>query len=277
VKDCYAVLGLSPSASVSEIKRAFRKKIKELHPDIPENQTIRQHDNEVSVRRLIDAYNTLSDPSTRAKFDMLFAQFAGSGSTDGLNSFNYRSWLLLRNDAESRAKLIFFDLLRGFEEEAVSEYLRQTKITRFNLSAFFPRDVFMDCAFILAEELCFREHHYEAFMLLADVIQLENCKPYFKHFFPEVQLLAREVMKHKLIGFMNDELALDCLEAALEMGLGKKTDATALKLMAQCYERIGDRETARLYLKRAIEIDPALTGIQGLKKKLEGNSKKFSF
>ena len=273
VKDCYAVLGLHPSASVSEVKRAFRKKIKELHPDITANQTIRQHDSETAVRRLIDAYNTLSDPARRAEFDQLYAQFSRSGGTDSSSGFNYRSWLVLRNDPESRAKLVFFDLLHGLEDEAVEEYLSQKGSAGFTLSAFFPRDDFMDCAFMLAEELCFREHYYEAFMLLADVIHLEYEKPYFKHFFPEVQLLAREVMRNKLIGFMNDELALDCLESALELGLGKKNDAAALKLMAGCYERIGDRDTARLCLKRALELDPALTGIRDLRKKLEEHTR----
>ncbi|MBN1617215.1 MAG: DnaJ domain-containing protein, partial [Spirochaetales bacterium] len=35
MEDCYQILGIPSSASASEIKRAFRRKAKELHPDIP--------------------------------------------------------------------------------------------------------------------------------------------------------------------------------------------------------------------------------------------------
>ena len=67
MEDCYRVLGVKPSASAAEIKRAFRQRAKELHPDIPANQAS-GGDTDARMRDLIRAYETLSDPARRAAY-----------------------------------------------------------------------------------------------------------------------------------------------------------------------------------------------------------------
>ena len=65
MKDPYDVLGVSRDASQDEIKKAYRKLAKELHPDLnPDDTIVEQRFKEVTV-----AYHVLSDPETRAKFD----------------------------------------------------------------------------------------------------------------------------------------------------------------------------------------------------------------
>jgi len=269
VEDCYKLLGVKPSASAAEIKRAFRRKAKEIHPDIPAN-TAGGVDNDTRMRELIRAYETLSDPGRRAEFDATWVQFRRyAEGTELASGFNYRLWLMARDDKESRAKLVFFDLLHELEDEAVAEFLAQRASPGgFTLGSFFDREDYMDCGFILAEELSFRGHYYESFQLLADVIRLESDRPYFKHFFPEVIALARDILRNRLMGTVSDELALDCFETALELGFGKKDDAIMLKLMAQAYESLGDVYTARLCLAEALRLDPKLTGVRELRKRL---------
>jgi len=270
VEDCYRILGVKPSASAAEIKRAFRLKAKALHPDIPDNAA-KDADNAEKMRVLIHAYETLSEPERRAEFDAVYAQYRQwPGRTEESGGFNYRMWLMERTDSESRAKLIFFDLLHGLEDEAVQEFhARRAAAGGFNLQEYFDREDFMDCGFILAEELAFRGDFYESFLLLAEVIRLEWKKAYFRHFFPEVIIMVRDIVRNKLPGSVSDELALDCMETALELKLGKKDDAFILKLMAAAYERLGDRYTARLCLEEALRLDPKLTGTRDLKKRLE--------
>jgi tetratricopeptide (TPR) repeat protein len=222
------------------------------------------------MRELIRAYETLSDAAQRAEFDSMYVQFSKRREgTDHALAFDYRMWLMSRSDKESRAKLIFFDLLHNLEDEAVGEYLtRLSEPGGFVLSRYFDREDFMDCGFILAEELSFRNNQYEAFQLLAEVIVLEKKKPYFKHFFPEVGIFVRDIIRNKLALTVPDELALDCYETALELGLGKKEDAFILRQMAFCYDRAGDQATARICLEEALRFDPKLLGIADLKKRL---------
>ncbi|HNY21353.1 MAG TPA: J domain-containing protein [Treponemataceae bacterium] len=268
MEDCYSLLGVKPSASAAEIKRAFRAKAKGLHPDIPENAN--SVDAEERMRALILAYETLSDPGRRAEFDSTYAQFRSRPGNE-TGGFNYRLWLLARTDSESRAKLIFFDLLHELEEEAVREYgERRSAPGSFNLADYFDREDFMDCGFILAEELSFRGDFYESFLLVAEVIRLERAKPYFRHFFPEVLIMARDLVRNGIPGSVPDELVLDCMETALELGLGKRDDAFALKTMAAAYERLGDMYTARLCLAEALRLDPKMNGVRELKRKIGG-------
>ena len=60
----YEILGLQPSASADDIKKAYRTLAKKLHPDLNPDKRVEQRFKEVSA-----AYDLLSDPAKRARFD----------------------------------------------------------------------------------------------------------------------------------------------------------------------------------------------------------------
>jgi hypothetical protein len=63
-KTLYDVLGVLPSASSQEIRRAFRRRALQLHPDVNP-----QPDATERFKELNRAYQTLSDPYSRARYD----------------------------------------------------------------------------------------------------------------------------------------------------------------------------------------------------------------
>ena len=63
-KDLYEILGVSKDASDSEIKNAFRRRARELHPDVN-----KAADAEDQFKELNEAYDVLSDPNKRAQYD----------------------------------------------------------------------------------------------------------------------------------------------------------------------------------------------------------------
>lgn len=232
LQDCYRILGVPPDAGAVEIKRAFREKAKRLHPDTA-GYSRKARDTAAEMRILLEAYHILSDAETRARF----AGWRAQQNT----GFDYRSWLLEREDGESRAKLIFYDLLHDLEAEAADLYLRLRRAPgSYSLAEWLDRGDFMDCAFLLAEELAQRGELYEAFRLLAETVVLEHEKPYFRHFFPEALAFLRTLLAAIGPDTMPDELVLDCLQTALELRLGRKDDIRILRRMAECCKRLGD-------------------------------------
>ncbi len=79
-KDFYEILGISKNATEQEIKKAYRKKAIEFHPDKnPGNKEA-----EENFKLAAEAYEVLSDPNKKAKYDQFGHQaFDGSGGFGG--------------------------------------------------------------------------------------------------------------------------------------------------------------------------------------------------
>jgi molecular chaperone DnaJ len=80
-EDFYSLLGVSRSASADEIKKAYRKRARELHPDAnPGNAEA-----EAKFKEVSRAYEVLSDPDKKSRYDQ-FGE-AGIGGNGGGDPF----------------------------------------------------------------------------------------------------------------------------------------------------------------------------------------------
>ena len=80
-KDLYEILGVSRDATDDEIKKAFRKQARKLHPDVNKSPNA-----EEEFKELNEAYDVLSDPNKRAYYDRTGSTPGAAGGAGGYGS-----------------------------------------------------------------------------------------------------------------------------------------------------------------------------------------------
>ncbi|MGH9089443.1 MAG: DnaJ domain-containing protein, partial [Acidimicrobiales bacterium] len=86
--DLYELLGVRPDAGDDDIKRAYRKKARELHPDANGGDQAA----EAKFKEVSFAYEVLRDPDRRARYDRFgAASFSPgrAGPTGGMGGFDF--------------------------------------------------------------------------------------------------------------------------------------------------------------------------------------------
>jgi curved DNA-binding protein len=90
-RDYYKVLGVDRNATEDEIKRSYRKLALEHHPDRnPGNKSAEEKFKEIN-----EAYQVLSDPEKKARYDQLGASYKSYTQHGGSpGNFNWEDWFV---------------------------------------------------------------------------------------------------------------------------------------------------------------------------------------
>lgn len=256
MENYYRLLGINEASSPREIKKAFRERAKQLHPDIAGNGAAGE------MRLLLTAYEVLSNPDQRRAYDRAFKRIFPKGG------FDYRSFLQERDDPASQAKLMIFDLMH-LEEERALEIWRKQGGLGFPLHKYLEQGDWMDCAFLLAEELEKRQCYYEAFMLLVEIVREERRRPYFRHFILEVESILKELVRLRLKASLDEKTYIFCMENLLGLGFSSRDEARWLRSMAESLVKLGEFASARGAFQEALRRDPRLPNTARLRRKLQ--------
>lgn len=84
-KDYYSILGVERNASADEIKKAYRKKAMDSHPDRHGGDA----EKEKEFKAINEAYAVLSDAQKKARYDQFGSAEGGNGGFGGMGGFDF--------------------------------------------------------------------------------------------------------------------------------------------------------------------------------------------
>ena len=87
-RDYYKTLGVNKSSSQDEIKSAYRKLAMKYHPDRNQGDASAED----KFKDINEAYQVLSDPDARAKYDQLGSSYQTWKQHGGQGDFNWNDW-----------------------------------------------------------------------------------------------------------------------------------------------------------------------------------------
>jgi curved DNA-binding protein len=130
----YEILGVEPTASQEEIKKAFRALALKHHPDHHPGDS----EAEERFKAINRAYQTLSDKDKRADYDQQSSRSDGDVSFEDFNFFKNIHFSTMGNIINGTAQLSFSDVINGVTKDiAVNVYdikLQNNKIVQFSKS-----------------------------------------------------------------------------------------------------------------------------------------------
>lgn len=253
MKDYYMILGLRPECETDEIRRAYRVKAKEVHPDLVGDEGTAR------FLALKEAYEVLSVTSTREAYD-LTRRAARKGETSV--EWDYRDFLHGRkDDPKSLAKLVCYDLLHDRDSEAVDLYDEAQSGGFFSLRKYLEREDFMDYAFLLAEAYLERNAVVKAYRLLRGIAELEEEHPYFKHFYIEVLERMASIVQKTLPDDDDNRLRMAFLFDLVKLSFPPREEARLRRLLSELLTATGRHQSAAAEIFKAYELAPKLPGL----------------
>ncbi|MBI4605471.1 MAG: J domain-containing protein, partial [Planctomycetes bacterium] len=259
------VLKVEPSATLPEIRASFKRLMLKNHPD---KNPGRRAWAERSVRELIEAFEVLSNPRTRAAFDL---QRAAVGAARGESRRSKAEpYYFSRTDPRSRARLILHYLLHRRPRAAVTlvremEARLGTEYLAKNLD---PED-YLDCLFLLGEFHAGRREYLTAVERLEAFCLHEKGVRRPRHYVGQVVQLLKDLYLRKIPRDVGGAVALEGRRAAVDLGLSKAEESLRLRRMAEILVKTGDLEEARRILRRAQTLFPLSKDVERIRRTVE--------
>ncbi len=227
--DYYKILDLPTDANERQIKESYRKKLKDLHPDLNRSFDTQR------LQGLMQAYRTLIDKEHRTVYDR---------NRGGHASFRYRDFLVSqKNQPQARVKLLFYDLLHDNVRTALELYENSLLSEGIQIQQYISYEDYMDCLFLLAEAYEQEKSYLHAYRLFIIIVRLEAVAPCFHHFIAEVLDRLYQIVCVCLPKIETRECTLCCIAQTMMLPFSSKRHQQQL---AKLYNKLRDGKSTAI-------------------------------
>jgi len=261
VPNYYEMLGVSPTASQDTIKTAFRRLVKEYHPDLNRN---RKRWAEAKFKAVREAYKTLSDRTRRMAYDRLV--FGGPPTNHPDFADFYQR---LQRDVSFQARRVLTDLLKGQGGRAVATFERLSgEVEDFDLLHFMSLKDYLDTRFLLGEEYENQGDLDKALECYLEVYREESEGPRLRYFYDDVRERVITIYCRHLARRAAPLKAIEYYRKAAEIDQPDAARSQIYKKIAERYWDLGDADQARRMMRKAFGVNPNMKGARRICERL---------
>ena len=258
--DHYAVLAVEYDADRDTIRKAFRKRLLEAHPD----KAAEPADGAV-LARVMRAWEILGDADLRDAYDRVWKLQNRDDWLDGETAIPH---VTESDKPQNRARSILFLLLEGRGPEALERLRALGEAAPLFLRKYLDSDEFIDASFLIAELFEARNSWFEALEWLDQLIRAERGRRRHRPCYNEALDRTRRLLIRRTGEDLEPRVALEYLRRAEALGLDRPQRVEVERRRAQCYLDMGMRVEAAKHLENALELQPSGKGLTRLLREL---------
>jgi len=258
--DFYELLGVGFGAERDAIRRAFRARLLEVHPDKSAEPT--------DVRLLAQvmrAWEVLGDDELREEYDRVWRLRRRGEEPESASKLPHITASVRPQD---QARSILYLLLEERGGEALERLRGLGDGAADFLAEHLDSDQFIDAAFLIAELFESKRSWFESLEWLECLIRTERTRRRHRPCYPEALDRARRLLIRRTAAELEPRVTLEYLRRAEILGLDRAQRVEVAKRRAQCYFDLGMRVEAARQVRTALDLQPGAKGLGKLRSEL---------
>lgn len=260
--DYYEVLCVTPEAPIAEIRKAFRGRLLELHPD-----KVAEPSHPETLNVVIEAFEVLGNVDSRRDYDR-HRLWRSSDAVSDDRAAPKTPHVMDSERPVDRARSILFLLLRERRDEAL-ERLREIETSPLEfLAKHLEHEELVDVSFLLGEAFEKIKRSTVALRWYQIVLDREQSRRRPRPCFSDAVSRVKRLLLQLAVPAEEPRVALQYLRRAEALGMLRSERAEVLRRRAECYVRLDMLVTAGASLQEALRITPQMKGISALRRTL---------
>ncbi len=258
--DHYGILNVDPAASSDGVRKAFRARLLEVHPDKAVGEV-----EPALLDAIMRASEVLGDPGRREEYDR--RRSIRARMLDPLESIPHVTESQRPID---RARAILFFLLEEKPEEATVRLEALEEEPLVYLTRHLEVEEMIDASFLMGELYESRASHFEALAWYQEVIRLERKRRRHRPCYEETLDRTKRLLIQKIVPRVDARTSLEYLRRAETLDLDRVELADVHKRRAMAYLELDMKAESARQLQLALTAHPQLKGVRRLREELDG-------